>query len=196
MSDNKLSTFEQELSDVRTIKNAPRAKVQPQSKSRQKDHGSARKNATTETSSDESLEAQPVDLDFVDPHDQLEWKTEGVQPDSMSKLRSGRYPIQDKLDLHKCRVTDAFRLMMQFIATSMEKRMRTVLIVHGLGLRSTPPAQLKSHVAYWLKQHPEVNAYVSAPGHQGGSGATLVHLKKSRAAKDDTKERIARRLST
>ena len=196
MSDNKRSIFEQEFSDVQALVNTPRAEVQKQFKSQQENRVSARTNATMETSTEDLLEAQPVDLDFVEPHDHLEWKAEGVQPDSMTKLRNGRYPIQDKLDLHNVRVTAAFRRMLQFISTSLEKRLRTVLIVHGMGLRSTPPAQLKSHVAHWLRHHPKVNAYVSAPKHQGGSGATLVHLKKSRAAKDETKERIARRLGT
>ncbi len=196
MSDYKRSIFEQEFSDVQALVNTPRAEVQKQFKSQQENRVSARTNATMETSTEDLLEAQPVDLDFVEPHDHLEWKAEGVQPDSMTKLRNGRYPIQDKLDLHNVRVTAAFRRMLQFISTSLEKRLRTVLIVHGMGLRSTPPAQLKSHVAHWLRHHPKVNAYVSAPKHQGGSGATLVHLKKSRAAKDETKERIARRLGT
>ena len=196
MSDNKRSIFEQEFSDVQALVNTPRAEVHKQFKSQQENRVSARTNATMETSTEDLLEAQPVDLDFVEPHDHLEWKAEGVQPDSMTKLRNGRYPIQDKLDLHNVRVTAAFRRMLQFISTSLEKRLRTVLIVHGMGLRSTPPAQLKSHVAHWLRHHPKVNAYVSAPKHQGGSGATLVHLKKSRAAKDETKERIARRLGT
>lgn len=194
MSSKKRSIFEQELSDVQVLANKPRVEVQKQSKSQQKNQARARTNAVMEASTDKLLEAQPVDLDFVEPLDHLEWKAEGVQPDTMAKLRSGRYPIQDKLDLHNIRVTEAFRSMLQFISKSLEKRLRTVLIVHGVGLRSTPPAQLKSHVAHWLKYHPKVNAYVSAPSHQGGSGATLVHLKKSRAAKDETKERIARRL--
>lgn len=194
MSDKKGSIFEQEFSDVQAIANTPRVEVQKQSKNRQTNRESARANATMEASTNDLLEAQPVDLDFVESHDHLEWKAEGVQPDAMAKLRSGRYPIQDTLDLHNLRVTEAFRCMLQFISKSMEKRLRTVLIVHGIGLRSTPPAQLKSHVAHWLKHHPKVNAYASAPKHQGGSGATLVHLKKSRAAKDETKERIARRL--
>ncbi|MYD44782.1 MAG: DNA endonuclease SmrA [Gammaproteobacteria bacterium] len=194
MSDKKRSIFEQELADVQALANTPRAEVQKQSKNQQTNRARARTNAIMEASTEDLLEAQPVELDFVEPHDHLEWKAEGVQPDTMAKLRSGRYPIQDKLDLHNLRVTEAFRCMLQFISTSLEKRLRTVLVVHGVGLRSTPPAQLKSHLAHWLKHHPKVNAYVSAPRHQGGSGATLVHLKKSRAAKDETKERIARRL--
>ena len=194
MSDKKRSIFEQELSDVQVIAKTPRVEVQKQSKNQQTNRARARSNAIMEGSTDDLLEAQPIDLDFVEPHDHLEWKAEGVQPDTMSKLRSGRYPIQDRLDLHNVRVSEAFQRLLQFISKSLEERLRTVLIVHGLGMRSTPPAQLKSHVAYWLEHHPKVNAYVSAPRHQGGSGATLVHLKKSRAAKDETKERIARRL--
>lgn len=194
MSDNKQSLFEQELSDVQTFASTPRAEVQKQAKNQHSKRTQARTNATRESSTTDLEEAQPIDLDFVEPHDHLEWKSTGVQPDTMNKLKSGRYPIQDKLDLHKLRVTDAFRCVRQFLAKCVETNMRTVLVVHGIGLRSTPQAQMKSHVAHWLKHHPKVNAYVTAPRHQGGSGATLVHLKKSRTAQLETKERIARRL--
>ncbi|MXZ43795.1 MAG: DNA endonuclease SmrA [Gammaproteobacteria bacterium] len=194
MSNDKQSLFEQELSDVQALESKPRADAHKQVKNLNPDRAQARTNATLEPTTPCSQEPQPDDLPFVEPDDHLEWKSAGVQPETMNKLRSGRYPIQDKLDLHNLRVTEAFRCVQQFFAKSIEKHLRTVLVVHGTGLRSKPPAQLKSHVAHWLKNHPQVNAFVTAPRHQGGSGATLVHLKKSKSAKLETKERIARRL--
>lgn len=194
MSNNKNSLFEQELSDVQSLVKTPRAIVQKQVKDQDAKHARARKNAISDSSTFEIQEAQPINLHFVEPYDHLEWKSSGVQPETMNKLKSGRYPIQDKLDLHNVRIVEAFRRVLEFFTKCLDKRLRTVAILHGLGLQSTPPAQMKSHVAHWLKRHPSVNAYVTAPGHQGGAGATLVHLKKSRDAKLDTKERIARRL--
>ena len=194
MTDNKRSLFEQEFSDVQSLASSPRAAMCKHAKRQDHNRVQARKNASSESLTTQIQDAQPVDLQFVDPYDLLEWKSTGVQPDTMNKLKNGRYPIQDKLDLHNKRVADAFPGLLLFITKCLEKRLRTVLIVHGVGLRSTPPAQMKSHVAHWLKQHPKVNAYVTAPGHQGGAGATLVHLKKSRDAKLETKERIACRL--
>lgn len=194
MTNDKQSLFEQELSDVQALASTPRAEIQRQDKNQQGNKAQARTNATRESSSNDLKEAQPIDLNFVEPHDHVEWKSTGVQPETMTKLKSGRYPVQDKLDLHNLRVTDAFRCLRQFLAKCVETNLRTVLVVHGIGLRSTPQAQMKSHVAHWLKHHPKVNAFVTAPGHRGGTGATLVHLKKSRAAQLATSERIARRL--
>lgn len=194
MTNSRHSYFERELSDVQTLRKTPRAIMQKQVKEQTMRSARARKNATTDSSTQAMMEAQSENLQFVEPNDRLEWKSSGVQLETMNKLQTGRYPIQAKLDLHNLRIADAFQRVLHFLTKCMEERMRTVLIVHGLGSRSTPPAQMKSHVAHWLKQHPNVNAYVTAPLYQGGLGATLVHLKKSRDAKLETKERIARRL--
>lgn len=194
MTKNQRSLFEQEFSDVQSLAKTPRATRQKSDKNRETKQAQAQKNAISESSNLGLQDAQPVDLQFVEPYDHLEWKSVGVQPETLNKLKHGRYPIQDKLDLHNVRVVEAFRRVREFFSKCVEKRLRTVAIVHGLGIRSTPPAQMKSHVAHWLKEHPSVNAYVTAPGHQGGAGVTFVHLKKSRDAKQDTKERIARRL--
>ena len=194
MKKNPHSLFEQEFSDVQSLAKTPRATRQKHNKKQEAKRAQARQNAISESSNLSLQHAQPVDLEFVEPYDHLEWKSIGVQPETLNKLKHGRYPIQEKLDLHNVRIVEAFRRVREFFTKCLEKRLRTVAIVHGVGLRSTPPAQMKSHVAYWLKQHPSVNAYVTAPGHQGGAGVTFVHLKKSRDAKQDTKERIARRL--
>ena len=57
--------------------------------------------------------------------------------------------------------------------------------------RSTPaatPARLKSYVAHWLGQMPQVIAYSSADRRHGGTGAVLVLVKKSAEAKEETRE--------
>ena len=194
MTKNQRSLFEREFSDVQSLAKTPRATRQKHNEKQAAKRVKARQNAISESSGLGLQDAQPVDLQFVEPYDHLEWKSMGVQPETLNKLKHGRYPIQEKLDLHNVRIVEAYRRVREFFAKCLEQRLRTVAIVHGLGLRSTPPAQMKSHVAHWLKQHPSVNAYVSAPGHRGGAGVTFVHLKKSRDAKLDTKERIARRL--
>ena len=51
-----------------------------------------------------------------------------------------------------------------------------VKIVHGKG----KDAILKTCVNGWLRQMPEVMAFVSAPAKDGGNGSVLVLLKKSR----------------
>jgi DNA-nicking Smr family endonuclease len=63
-----------------------------------------------------------------------------------------------------------------------------VLIAHGRGEQSATPARLKSYVAHWLGQLPEVIAYSSADARHGGTGAVLVLLRKSFEAREETRE--------
>jgi DNA mismatch repair protein MutS2 len=50
--------------------------------------------------------------------------------------------------------------------------MREVRIVHGHGT-----GQLRRGIAAFLKEHPLVSGFETAPPNQGGGGATVVHLK-------------------
>jgi DNA-nicking Smr family endonuclease len=64
-----------------------------------------------------------------------------------------------------------------------------VLISHGKGERSTTPGRLKSFVAQWLIDHPDVIAYCSAQRMHGGVGSVYVLVKKSAAGKAANRER-------
>ena len=63
-----------------------------------------------------------------------------------------------------------------------------LLIAHGRGEQSATPARLKSYVAHWLGQLPQVIAYASADRRHGGTGAVLVLVKKSAEAKEETRQ--------
>ena len=125
----------------------------------------------------------------VHPHAVLEWKKDGVQPDVFRRLGTGRYVVAATLDLHRHTVDQARSALYRFLTDAHEHGRRCVLIAHGRGERSDPPARIKSHVAFWLGQMPQVIGYRSAPRQQGGTGAVLVMLRKSAAAKDENRER-------
>lgn len=124
----------------------------------------------------------------VAPRDLLEWKKDGVQNQVFQRLRNGQYPVEGSLDLHRHTVKEARDALHRFLALAQAKRWRTVLIAHGRGEQSATPARIKSYVAHWLGQLPEVIAYSSADRRHGGTGATLVLLKKSTEAKEETRE--------
>lgn len=133
-------------------------------------------------------EVQPVE-----PHAVLEWKKDGVQPDVFRRLGTGRYTVAATLDLHRLTVDEARSAMYRFITNAHERGHRCVLIAHGRGERSDPPARIKSHVVFWLGQIPEVIGYRTAPRHQGGTGAMLAMLRKSDAAKGENREQYGGR---
>jgi DNA-nicking Smr family endonuclease len=128
------------------------------------------------------------EVSLVHPRDTLSWKKDGVQHEVFRKLRGGRYPIDARLDLHRLTVREARQALFDFLMLAQRRGWRTVLISHGRGERSATPARVKSYVAHWLSQVPEVIAYHSAARHHGGTGSVYVLLKKSEEARELARE--------
>jgi DNA-nicking Smr family endonuclease len=108
----------------------------------------------------------------------LSYRTPGLGPDVVRKLREGRWSIQRQLDLHGLRVDQAREALGRFIRESQQAGLRCVRVVHGKGLGSpgrTPV--LKSRVHRWLVQKQEVMAFVQARPAEGGAGALVVLLR-------------------
>lgn len=125
----------------------------------------------------------------VAPRDTLAWKKDGVQNEVFRKLRLGGYRVDGQLDLHRHTVREARQALFEFFALARRKGWRTLLIAHGRGERSATPARIKSYVAHWLGQLPDIIAYHSAAPNQGGTGAVYVMLRKSPEAREAARER-------
>lgn len=125
----------------------------------------------------------------MDPYERFEWKKDGVQPAVFQKLKSGGYPVEGRLDLHRRTVEEARDAVYRFLAVCRGRGWRCVAILHGRGLRSATPARMKSYVAHWMQQAPEVIACSSAPPRQGGTGAVFVLLRKSATRREENRER-------
>jgi len=132
--------------------------------------------------------------EMLKPDDIIEFKRDGVQTGVYKKLRLAKYPIQAKLDLHKRTLEQARDEVVKFLKQCMRMDIRTVVIVHGKGERSNPPALMKSFVAQWLMQIKEVQCVHSAQRFHGGTGAVYVLLRKSDEKKLETRERHQKRL--
>lgn len=125
----------------------------------------------------------------MDPYERFEWKKDGVQPAVFRKLKSGGYPVEARLDLHRRTVEEARDAVYRFLAVCRGRGWRCVAILHGRGVRSPTPARIKSYVAHWMRQAPEVIACSSAPPRQGGTGAVFVLLRKSATRREENRER-------
>jgi DNA-nicking Smr family endonuclease len=128
------------------------------------------------------------DVPPVEPRDFLAWRREGVQELVADRLRKGSYVPKDSLDLHGERVKKSRDMVHEFLVECHAKGHRCVRIVHGRGEKGEVKARLKSYVNAWLTGHPLVNAFVSATREHGGTGAVFVLLKKSKEARDLTRE--------
>jgi DNA-nicking Smr family endonuclease len=128
------------------------------------------------------------EVPLLHPRETLEWKKDGVQHEVFRKLRAGKYPIEGELDLHRHTVKEARAALFGFVNRALGKGWRTVLISHGRGERSPTPGRIKSYVAFWLGQIPEVIAFHSAIPPHGGTGSVYVMLKKSAEARESARE--------
>ncbi|MCG3168714.1 MAG: putative DNA endonuclease SmrA [Pseudomonadales bacterium] len=129
----------------------------------------------------------------VDPHAELSFLRPGVQHGVFRRLRLGEYRCDSRLDLHGLSVTQAREALWRFVADCMRHDVRVALVTHGRGAERNTPALLKSCVALWLPRMAEVLAFHSAPRHLGGTGATLVLLRKSERARLENFERHNKR---
>jgi DNA-nicking Smr family endonuclease len=115
---------------------------------------------------------------LLETDERLSYRSAGVGPDVLRKLRSGHWSVQGQIDLHGLRAEEARDALGQFLRKARADALRCLRVVHGKGLGSpgrTPV--LKALVRRWLMQKQEVMAYVQARPADGGAGAVLVLLR-------------------
>ena len=149
-----------------------------------------RRAAQRETVSDiNELDSADV-IAQVDPLAYLEYQKPGVQHGVYKNLRTGKYEIQSRLDLHGYSVEQTRVALWQFIADCHKHSIRCALITHGKGQGRQEPAKLKSCVNHWLRQFEHVLAFHTAQKIHGGVGSTYVLIKKDSAARQKTSVKI------
>ena len=102
----------------------------------------------------------------------------GIQKQVLRKLRLGKFPIEDELDLHGYRVEQARQTLVGFLNHCREHGLRCVRIIHGKGLSSQQQPVLKGKTRRWLQQRDDVLAFCPAHRTGGGDGAVNVLLKR------------------
>lgn len=196
MSDEE-ELFRQQLGDVTPLKKSDRAQIKkPTVDAEQKNYSRyvAEHHASRDAAVTDHRGVSDDYVDMVKPLDILSFKRAGIQEGVFKKFRLGKYSIEGRLDLHRKTVAEARVEVNSFIREAMQYDSRTLLILHGKGERNIQqPAKIKSYVAKWLKEMPEVMAYHSAQKHHGGAGALYVLLKKSERLKEKNREKHGRR---
>jgi DNA-nicking Smr family endonuclease len=154
-------------------------------------------NTHTIVNEDAEVIAQLSDLvsgqlpfDITESDEYVEGYRFGLDPRLVSELRRGKFAVQAHFDMHGLIQSDAKEALKGFIIASVRKGLRTVLVVHGRGLRSPGGHSILKHAsAGWLSHGAiggHVLAFTTARAADGGAGATYVLLKreKSRAPFD------------
>jgi len=192
VSDNdELDFFMANMADVAPIKSNKTVQLKPN------DHGKPgllhRQRAAVEdsmaTAHDPLSGDNDSDIPRVNPLEVLTFQRPGVQHGVFKSLRLGKYQVESRLDLHRLDVEQARRTVFLFVRDCLQHDIRCALINHGKGEGRKSAALLKSCVAHWLPQIPEILAFHSAQPHHGGSGATYILLKKSERKRQENFER-------
>jgi len=107
----------------------------------------------------------------------------------LRKIRRGNLRIQESLDLHGCTVEESKDRVVRFIEKNYENQKRLLLIITGKGKRLSVSdgwrgeGKLKKHVPEWLSSV-YLSKYIlwfdKATSSEGGDGALMVYLKKSK----------------
>jgi len=113
--------------------------------------------------------------------EELLYLREGHPPTLLKRLRRGHFSVGDEIDLHQMDERTARATLDEFLADCKRRDVRCVRIVHGKGLRSGSAGPvLKRMTDRVLRRRADVLAFASARPAQGGTGATVVLLRRTR----------------
>lgn len=128
------------------------------------------------------LSRRPSEYDLrLAGEEAMAYRRPEVSEKILKALRRGQYSVQDEIDLHNLRPSDAESLLRRFLGEARMAGRLCVRIIHGKGLRSAGEGSvLKGLVDLMLRQRADVLAFASAPEAMGGTGATLALLAPAR----------------
>ncbi|MDR2353323.1 MAG: Smr/MutS family protein [Deltaproteobacteria bacterium] len=132
-----------------------------------------------------------LDFDISFSDEFIEGHVKGLPEKLTRALKEGTLPIEDRLDLHGHTLEAARVALSKFISVSSFFGKKTVLIIHGRGLRSPDKNPvLKSNLeGLLLKTHIKkyILAFCSARPCDGGTGASYVLLRNPAKKKSQKK---------
>jgi DNA-nicking Smr family endonuclease len=120
-------------------------------------------------------------FDITTTGEYLEGHAIPVDPATMKKLKAGELTVEGHLDLHGHTKLSAEAALQNFILNAHALGQRTVLVIHGRGLKSSQGPVLKELLVRWLTTGALshlVLAFASARPCDGGTGALYVLLKR------------------
>ena len=129
-------------------------------------------------SDDPFIVSAAIEFEKVGLEDSLSFTAPGLQNNVLKKLRRGFFGLDAEIDLHGLTSNTAKQQLLHFLHDCVDAGCRCVHIVHGKGYRSADNHPvLKNNLNLWLRLHPDVQAFCSAPPKNGGTGAVFVLLR-------------------
>ena len=114
-------------------------------------------------------------LNFID-----ETNNGGVRNKDLKKLKSGKFTIHSKIDLHGYKLNDAEKQFYNFVIKSYEQGKRNLLIITGKGQNGEGKIRKSLHT--WINKidlSKLIIFYTHASPKDGGYGSYYVRLRKN-----------------
>ena len=114
-------------------------------------------------------------LNFID-----DTNNGGVRNKDLKKLKSGKFTIHSKIDLHGYKLNDAEKQFYNFVIKNHEKGNRNLLIITGKG--QDGEGKIRKSLHTWINKFgfsKLVIFYTHASPKDGGYGAYYVRLRKN-----------------
>lgn len=187
--DNDLDYFLKEMRGVVPLKQAPKVDLQP-GKAADAESLETRRNAAQAAVKKDNNFLSDEFVELLGPFDPIEYKKDGIQDGVYKRLKQGRYPVDAALNLYKKPVEVCRKEVFDFIEDCYKNDIRVALITVGKG--STPtslPYVVKSYLARWIPEFPQVIAAHSADKAHGGLTGVYIMLKKSERQKAINRDR-------
>jgi DNA-nicking Smr family endonuclease len=174
LSEEERALFREAMADVKPLpsdKIAPKGKkLPPRPVQREREHQQVLRD----------MMVSDLNAADLETGDELLFARNGLHPNTLRKLRRGKFRIEAELDLHRLTSEQARQETATFLAQCKALGKRCVRIIHGKGLGSFDKKPvLKGKVDIWLRRHDDVLAYCSARPVDGGTGAVYVLIKKA-----------------
>lgn len=120
---------------------------------------------------------------WPDPEENRLAAREGVSDATLFALGRGEPEPEERIDLHGLRREAAIRLLQDRIESARARSLRCVIVIHGRGRHSeTGESVLREGLPQWLSSPAcakHILGFAPAPNRLGGSGATLVLLRRA-----------------
>ena len=123
-------------------------------------------------------------INVVDTNSKLNFINEtnngGIRNKDLKNLRSGRFTIQSKIDLHGYKLHDAEKIFYNFVIKSHQKGKRNLLIITGKG--QDGEGKIRKSLHTWINKNELsklVIFYTHASPKDGVYGAYYVRLRKN-----------------
>ena len=121
-----------------------------------------------------TLTYSPIPIHFSDENN-----ISGLSKKNIKEIKTGKFKVQSKLDLHGYRLKEAETLFFEFIRKSFNLKKRNILIISGKGEHGR--GKIKLSIPIWIAS-PRLSHiiyfYSFAAPKDGGNGAYYIRLRK------------------